>query len=210
VVVYRLVDTFEKPSICDAEHLLLTSHLAVKNKASSLRKTSLTYLMTLDTTKEERAFLDTNINCKYFSLDGPGKAFQSVKRGCLIDQDDLCFSVMTQDRTQFGNEISKDEARSSSEKQLRTFATMFKLIKGPESFDADFLANIKKLSFRLCYFSQCPKHGLGANRLPVVITYAKRLMKYLRCSCKVGVVSVQPSKAKETDKSKMGDNDIKM
>lgn len=54
----------------------MSAALALKHKGgSSLRKTSLTYLMTLDVATEERAFLNYNVNCKYFSLDGPGKAF---------------------------------------------------------------------------------------------------------------------------------------
>jgi len=198
VVVYRLVDSFDRQTTCEAERLLMTSALAVKNKGGSqLRKTSLTYLLTLDVAWHERSFLDNNVNCKYFSLDGPGKSFQSVKRGCLIDQDDLSFSVMVQDRTQFGIDMVKDEARSASDKQLRTFATKFQILKGQdEKMDPDHKENIKKLSFRLCYFSQCPRTGLGANRLPAVITYAKKLMKYVRCSCKVGAVCAE-AKARE-------------
>ena len=94
MIVYRLVDSFDLNTLCEAERVMMTAELAVKNKGgSSLRKTSLTYLMTLEVFSEESAFFDKNVNCKYFSLDGPGKSFQSVKRGCLIDQDDFSFAV---------------------------------------------------------------------------------------------------------------------
>jgi hypothetical protein len=131
-------------------------------------------------------------------MDGPGKSFQSVKRGCVIDNDDLSFAVITQDRTQF----SQDDSREKQEKQLRTFATKFQLIRGETDLEQERWEEIKKLSFRLCYFSMCPKSGLGANRLPMVITYAKRLMKYVRCSCKVGQNHLVPkavSEAKEVE-----------
>lgn len=98
--------------------------------------------------------------------------------------DDFSFAVTTQDRTQFGNEIVKDETRSASEKQMRTFATQFRIVA--DSIEPENRDDIRKLSFRLCYFSQCPKTGLGANRLPVLITYAQKLMRYVRCACSVG------------------------
>ena len=94
---------------------------------------------------------------------------------------------MVQERAQFGAEPGKDESRGSSDKQLRTFATKFMIVK--DTLDPEFKEDLKKLTFRLCYFSQCPRSGLGANRLPLVITYARRLEKYVRCSCQVGAQS---------------------
>lgn len=88
---------------------------------------------------------------------------------------------MVQDRAQFESDTGKEESRGSSEKQLRTFATKFMIVK--DTPDPEFKENLKKLTFRLCYFSQCPRSGLGANRMPLVITYARKLQKYVRCSC---------------------------
>jgi hypothetical protein len=98
VIVYRLVDSFERSALnYDAEHLLLSSELAVKHKVNpNLRKTSLTYLLTQDI--EPNEFFQSNASCKYFSIDGPGKSFQSVKRGCVIDHNEHTFSLMVQDR----------------------------------------------------------------------------------------------------------------
>ena len=100
MIVYRLVENIadKKPSTYSAEHLLLSSELTVKFKANAfLRKASLTYLLTQDFSAD--GFLQPRVNCKYFSLDGPGKTFQSVKRGCVIDFDADNFAVMAQDKT---------------------------------------------------------------------------------------------------------------
>jgi hypothetical protein len=93
---------------------------------------------------------------------------------------------MVQERSQFGAESKKEENKGNSDKQLRTFATKFMIVK--DAPDQEFRDNLKKLTFRLCYFSQCPRTGLGANRMPLVITYARKLQKYVRCSCRVGAL----------------------
>lgn len=75
----------------------MKAELAVKHKTSGiLRQTSLTYLLTQGIGKNE--FFSPAVNCNYFSIDGPGKTFQSVKRGCIISHDDQTFAVMVQDK----------------------------------------------------------------------------------------------------------------
>jgi len=100
VIVYRLIDTLDKTSsTINAEYHLMKAELEVKHKKSGiLRKTSFNYLLTQSIAKNE--FFSPIVNCNYFSIDGPGKTFQSVKRGCIIPHDQQTFAVMVQDKQQ--------------------------------------------------------------------------------------------------------------